>query len=190
MNIKWLTDLLNMPLRIIGALAIASGIVLFVPENIAGLLHIIEFKQNYGFYVGALFITTLAILIVTILTFIYRFISNKWKHFRFLRNGKKRLESLNGYQRAIVYLLYSIPNRTHDLRYHDGAINEMVQNLIIGQAANQYITDDFNNIQIPYFLQRWVINYLDNNPEFVSQLRDSYVKDGGQKGLDYLESLQ
>lgn len=49
---KDFVDFLKLPPYILGALAVASGILLFLPDKVIKKLYMIEFRDKYGFTIG------------------------------------------------------------------------------------------------------------------------------------------
>lgn len=49
-------DLLKIPPRILGALTIASGLLLFLPDVLLSKLYMIYFRNKYGFALGITFV--------------------------------------------------------------------------------------------------------------------------------------
>ena len=72
---KEFLDFLKLPTYILGALAIASGILLFAPDSVIQLLYMTEFKANFGFTLGIVFITSVSILAVLLIKLVYGGIS-------------------------------------------------------------------------------------------------------------------
>ena len=83
---KEFLDFLKLPTYILGALAVASGILLFAPDSVIQMLYMTEFRAKYGFTIGIIFITSVSILTVLIIKLIYKAISEK-------RNLKKLKEA-------------------------------------------------------------------------------------------------
>ncbi|MBS3987301.1 MAG: superinfection exclusion B family protein [Erysipelothrix sp.] len=187
---KWIQELLNMPLRIIGALAIAASIILFVPEQLAELTSISSFRKEYGFAIGVTLITTLSILLVPIVINIFAYFKEIIKNNLFYRISFKRLRELSDYQKSVIFLLYSVSNNTHELPVHDGAIKLLQQYLIISQTTSTYLTFDYNNLRMPFFLQPWVKKYIDNHIDYYNHIKECCLKEEGQEGLDYVNSLK
>ena len=62
-----LADFLKLPTKIMFALALASGMVLFLPDNIVAKMYMVDFRNKYGFAIGLLFLTSFSILAVTLI---------------------------------------------------------------------------------------------------------------------------
>ena len=93
---------------------------------------------------------------------------NKRAKKKFIDNASNRLSDLNDYQKTIVYALYKEDNHTKELPIHDGAVHILEHNLVIQKAATQYMVSDLNNAVLPYFLQPWVVNELQKNPQLMN----------------------
>ncbi|MDQ0090531.1 hypothetical protein J2T12_003954 [Paenibacillus anaericanus] len=175
MNIDFkISDLLNLPTTIMIALSLSSGIVLFSPESILKKMYMIDFRNEYGFVLGLVFIISLSILIVNLIYQTSKSISGKRARVNFYATAKIRLSKLNDYQKAIVYLLFSQDNRTFNLPLHDGAVLELNEKMIIGRATSTYFVEDLNNAVFPYLLQPWVSEALSDNTDLLSDFKLVY----------------
>ena len=61
-------DFLKLPPNILGALSIASGTLLLLPQKLAQKFYIINFREKYGFTIGIVFVISTALLIVLLLS--------------------------------------------------------------------------------------------------------------------------
>lgn len=80
-----LTDFLKLPSNIMSAMSLASGVILFLPDKIIKKMYMIDFKNKYGFVIGAVFIVSTSILIIGSLISIYKFLHSKCSNFKFKR---------------------------------------------------------------------------------------------------------
>lgn len=53
-------DFLKLPPNILGALSIASGALLLLPDQLAKRLYMTEFRDKYGFTIGIIFVVSTA----------------------------------------------------------------------------------------------------------------------------------
>lgn len=74
---KDFVDFLKLPPNILGALAVASGILLLLPDKVIKKLYMTEFRDKYGFTIGIIFIVSLSILIILLVLKIYHFFNDK-----------------------------------------------------------------------------------------------------------------
>lgn len=166
-----IADFFKLPTKIMASLAFASGLLLFLPDSIVTKIYMTEFRNNYGFIIGLIFITSFAILFVTLLIFIYKYLHYKYLVKKFKATAHEKLQKLDDLKKALIFDLYRIDNHTDELPLHDGAVNFLEQNMMIGKATNQYFVSDFNNACLPYTLQPWVIEELQNSSELHSSFQ-------------------
>lgn len=166
-----LIDFFKLPIKIICALAIASSIILFLPDNIVSKLYVQKFRSDYGFAIGIVFVITVSILLVTMCIIAQRFITKKYKNKIFYKNSNKRLKVLSQYQKAIIYGLFLETNYTYNLPLNDGAVRCLESYIMITKAASQYPAEDMYNPVFPYMLQPWVVERLNNDEEMKNEFR-------------------
>ena len=171
-----LADFFKLPTKIMFALALASGMVLFLPDNIVAKMYMVDFRNKYGFAIGLLFLTSFSILAVTLIIGIYKYFSHKRSMKKFKATAKERLQKLDNYQKAIVYVLYMEDNHTSELPFHDGAVKWLKQNMIITETTNQYLVSDLNNAVFPYMLQPWAVEELQNDSELLATFHTAYIQ--------------
>lgn len=169
-----ITDFLKLPTKIMFSITIVSGMILFLPDHIVAQIYMLEFRNNYGFAIGLLFLTSFSKIIITLIIGIYKYFNNKYLTRKLKLTRKKILQKLEKYHKAIVYFLYMKDNHTSVLPFHDGAVKYLKQNAFIVETADQYIVDDVNNFILPYILQPWVVEELQNNKELLNCFSIAY----------------
>ncbi|ALV21874.1 superinfection exclusion B family protein [Carnobacterium antarcticum] len=180
-----ITDILNLPVKIMSALALASGLMLLLPAKFLKALYLTPFINKYGFIIGLIFIVSFSILIVTLFIQIFNFISKKRKLKLFYKNAEKRLRKLSPYEICIVLSLFENENYTNLLPLNDGAVRKIESEMIIGKATNQYMISDLNTAKFPYLLQPWVVDELKGKSElldfFENTVEDFLKSEDNQK---------
>lgn len=171
-----LMDFFKLPSKIMSAILLASGMILFLPDEIIRKMYMIDFKNKYGFIIGVVFIISISILTIGILISIYKFLHNKYSNFKFKKNSGKLLESLDVYKKAIVYGLYKQDNNTAELPLNDGAIVFLENWMVIQKAASQYIVSDMMDPKFPYFLQPWVVEKLQRDENLLLSFKKADEK--------------
>lgn len=68
-----IVNLLKLPAKVMFAIALASGLVLFFPDHVIQKMYMVLFKNKYGFTIGIVFYISLSITVVSFLAFIYNF---------------------------------------------------------------------------------------------------------------------
>jgi len=120
MNIDFnVTDFFKLSTKIMAALSLGSGIILFSPDSIIEKMYLDSFRTNYGFTIGIVFITSFTI---TITIEIFKYFKNKRANKSFLDTAGERLGKLSNYQKVIVYKRYEQDNHTDELPLHVGAV--------------------------------------------------------------------
>jgi len=158
-----LIDFFKLPIKIIGALAIASGIILFLPNEIIDKIYMMSFREKYGFSIGIVFIVTTSILLISFLILLHKYFSQKFYKKKFEENAPKRLKTLTPYQKTILYHLYKQDNYTEELPINDGAVLMMEHYLMIQKTTSQYFVEDMKCPMFPFMLRPWVVNKLNDD---------------------------
>lgn len=167
-------DFLKLPTKIMVALGLASGMILFLPDSIIVRMYMGEFREKYGFIIGSIFIISLCILIITSAIAIYNVFKEKYISKKVKKNSEKFLVSLDIFKKAIVYGMYIEEDHTEVLPLNSGAVVYLESMLVIGKVANQYFVDDITNLTFPYMLQPWVIEKLQNDNELLLSYKEAY----------------
>lgn len=157
-------DFLKLPPNILGALAVASGVLLFLPDKIAKKLYIIAFRDKYGFTIGIIFVISTAILMILLISKIYHYFHDKSESKKLVEVQTKYLKGMNPEQIAVIREFLNEPTHTLLLPYNNGLVIELQHFCIITPAGQTHLVD-ISNPQIQYFLQPWVIQRIKNNEE-------------------------
>ena len=174
MNIDFkFSEFFKLPTKIMCSICISTGLILFLPDNIIQMLYVTKFRNNYGFTIGIVFIISLSILLINFLISMYNVIRKKYSDITKRKNMHKTLLKLSGYQKKIVYELYIKDNHTIFLSIQDGSINELVALNILTRTTNCNITSAFNP-KIPFTLQSWVIDKINNDSELLENFKLDY----------------
>ena len=165
-------DFFKLPIKIIFAISIAAGFILFLPDYSIHKIHMYDFRAQYGFIIGSVFLTTISIILVTITVSIYNYTRNKYYWKKFIDTAKDRLLNLTDYQKVIVYYLYQKDNHTSELPFNDGSVRLLKEKLIITETTTQYMAYDLNNPIFPYMLNPWVVETMTKD----ENLADEFLK--------------
>ena len=171
-NIKAIVELLKLPIKIIVALCIASGIILLVSDDFAEKLYMINFSKDYGFVIGICFIVTLSITICYIMFYAFPLIWKKLTHkknMEKIRKGQQKfLESLNENELDIIRELLRQPDNTLELPMNRGIVKKLEYHLVISTAGSNFAVDPTDPIT-PYFLQPWVFDFFDKKGNLIKE---------------------
>lgn len=157
-------EFLKLPPNILGALAVASGILLFLPAKIATKLYILNFRNKYGFTLGIIFIVSISILIILLTGKIIHKINKRLKSKKLIKSQTIHLMNMNPEQVAVISEFLNQPTHTLPLPYNNGLVIELQHYHIITPAGHTQLVNMLNP-QIIYFLQPWVIQRINDNEE-------------------------
>ena len=161
---KEFLDFLKLPTYILGALAIASGILLFAPDSVIQMLYMTEFRAKYGFTIGIIFITSVSILTVLIIKLIYKAISGKHNLKKLKEAQTKFLMKLDGEKVDLINTFIQQTTHTLMLPMNDGLVIELQHYSVISPAGQTHMVS-MPNPQITFFLQPWVLERIKENEE-------------------------
>ncbi len=166
-SVKDFLEVLKLPPSILGAISLASGLILFLPEEALNALYMVGFRDNFGSVLGPVFILSTSVLTVMLGVFIFKRIVDKvsWK-----RINKKTEAYLLGADNTKTELIKEfLADETHTLSLpmNDGLIIELNGLGIISMAGNTQMTGPRfdGQLEVRYFLQPRIISIIDNNPE-------------------------
>lgn len=155
-------DFLKLPPNILGALTIASGVLLFLPDNIAEKIYMIEFRNKYGFSIGIIFMVSSAILIVLLLSKVFHYFHDKTTSKKLVEAQTKYLNNMNHEKVAVIKQFINEPTHTLPLPYNNGLVIELQHFQVISPAGQTHLVDMLDP-HINYFLQPWVIQRINND---------------------------
>lgn len=161
---KDIVDFLKLPPRILGALAIASGLLLFLPDAIIEKLYMINFRNTYGFVIGIVFVVSVSILAVFIIVIAVKRIKEKYDNKRLKKGQIAYLKQVDDKKAELIRHLLNTPTHTAMLSMHSGIVVELQHFFVISPAGSTHVVD-MTDPKINYFLQPWVIKQIDSDPE-------------------------
>ncbi len=157
-------DFVKLPPSILSALALASGFIIFAPSALLRRLYFVDFKDNYGFYIGIVFIVSLSILFVYIVGKPVKLISDKLRDKRLNEHKFKCLKELSTDEKELIRQMMSRSHYTMELPVNSGVVVKLQHLYIIGPAGSTHIVNGYD-MRIPYFVQPWVIKMSCENPD-------------------------
>ena len=145
-------NILKLPLKIMVALCISSGLILFLPNNIIQKLYMLSFRENFSFILGIIFILSLSIILCTMVVAIANYIINKIRDIIIIIKRNKIIENLDSFEKDLIIRLYKQDDKTLDIPYDSGTAKKLTSwGLISPVHSTNYI--DLLDPVVPYFLQ-------------------------------------
>lgn len=163
---KDFVDFLKLPPYILGALAVASGILLFLPDKVIKKLYMIEFRDKYGFTIGIIFIVSLSILTILLVLKIYHFFYDKRLDKKVAEGQLKYLKNMSRDKVMIVNAFLQERTHTLELPVNDGLVIELQHFGIITPAGQTHLVSMLDP-RIKFFLQPWVENKIRSDDELM-----------------------
>ncbi len=163
---KDFVDFLKLPPYILGALAVASGILLFLPDKVIKKLYMIEFRDKYGFTIGIIFIVSLSILTILLVLKIYHFFYDKRLDKKVAEGQLKYLRNMSRDKVMIVNAFLQERTHTLELPVNDGLVIELQHFGIITPAGQTHLVS-MPDPRIKFFLQPWVENKIRSDDELM-----------------------
>lgn len=160
-------DLLKLPPRILAGLAIASGLLIFLPDNIINMLYMSELKVKYGFIIGSVFIVSISILVCYGIILVSKSIIRANNKRKLIVRRKEFLEKLDYESRSLLREMMNQPSKTLELPMHNGTVIKLKHYNVITPAGTSHLVNPLD-MRIPYFIQPWVVDELNNNPNLLS----------------------
>ncbi|MEW5569652.1 superinfection exclusion B family protein [Rossellomorea marisflavi] len=164
-------EILTLPTNVIIGVVLASSMILFAPSGFLNKLYMTDFRNEYGFIIGIVFVVMSSILFVNLFYKISKSISDEKERKISAINRKKKLKALPRFQKAIVYGLFIENGDPVELPIHDANIQELEYWFIITKATLTYLASDVNNPEFPYILQPWVRDELKADEELMNSYR-------------------
>lgn len=170
--LKAIPELLKLPIKIIVALCIASGLILLMPNEFVDKLYMTNFRTNYGFILGLIFVLSLSITMCYILFYlvpkIWDKLTHKSKSKKLKKARKNFLKSLNENELKIISALIKEPDNTIELPVNRGIVAKLEYHYVISKAGTNFAVD-LEDPVVPYFLQPWVFEFFDKNGNIIKE---------------------
>ena len=158
---RWL-DWIKLPTKTIAALCIVFGVTVFSGDAALENFGLKAFVEEYRAYLGMGFLATLALTAVNSLAAVWQFIYPWIAEAHWIRLGRKRLQSLNPTETAILRYYIENQTRSQSLPIHDGTVNALQREKIIIRGSSLGSLHGFD-----FIIQPWAWEYLNGHPELL-----------------------
>ena len=161
MEVKFnIRDWIKIPLKILipGAFLLSASLV-FLPSNILSRLYLLDWRNEYGFYIGLTFLASTTLIIIYILYYFIAIISDKFfKNWYTLR----KIQELNDAELSVIFGLIHSDGYTAKLDLNQPIIKGLLVRSYIYAGRSQLVTANpyTNSLPINCTLQPYVYQAL------------------------------
>jgi len=143
--------------------------ILFLPIEILDQIMLSEVKNEWGKFIGLVFILSIAYLTIAIVGYVHRYINKIWYGHKFKAIIIDKLHNLNSDELRIIGTFYDMRSEQlrdiADLDYCDGTVKNLInKGVIIGMAVTvpASYSDDYRRLSafIPCMLSKTAKEYL------------------------------
>ena len=168
MDVSKLTEWLKLSSEhLVGVLLFSSavlGTLILAPDDWLRALGLAEFSNEYRTWLGLLLVLSTALLIVRLVTAVFRWSRQEVVLRRNVRRRRQRLHTLTGPERGILAKYVKENTRTQYLDVTDGVVRGLEAEQIIYRPASL----SANYTVFAYNIQPWAWDYL-NQPAGTGQ---------------------
>lgn len=161
-DLSKITEWLKLPTKTFVALIIVGAILLFAPPSLLASLGLNTFVNSYRPYIGAMFVVSLAISVVSAASAALKFISPWVVQAYWIHGGRKRLRALNPEEKELLSHFIVNKTRSQHLPIQSGVVSALVQEKVLIRASS--VGDIYG---FDYNIQPWAWEYLNENPHLL-----------------------
>ncbi|WP_314329994.1 super-infection exclusion protein B [Abiotrophia defectiva] len=173
---KEFVQLLKLPPIILAAVAMGTGLILFLPTKIIQKLGLDKIPEEWKTVLGLALVISSSLLTVYFIAKMTRVIVSKYYWLRFKWGFPKVMTKLRSSELAVVALLYRSPNYTSRLPYTDGITARLLsKNVIQATSSNNLAYGD--ELSIPFTITPIAQEYIDKHPSLIKNFSHSELKD-------------
>ena len=168
-------QLLKLPPSILTAIAMSTGLILFLPVDILKRLGLDNIPEEWRIILGLALIISSSLLVVYFIIKIVKYISSKYYNMRFRVLFPKLMNGLRTEELAVVALLYRSPNYTSRLSYTDGVTIRLKSKNIIQLTSSKNLAYG-DDLLIPFTITPVAQNYIDKHSELIENFSNSELE--------------
>jgi len=158
MDFSKLIDFIKLSPKYYLAIALFSGILLFLPEAYIEYLDLSDFVSQNKNWISLIFLFFLVLFAITAGTKLIKHVSNLIFYRKIIQNGKKRLLDLTYEEKKVLYGYIDDNSRTQYFYAFDGVVLGLEKEGIIIRA---YTTGELHNFA--FNIQPWAWDFLQKN---------------------------
>lgn len=148
---------------------IITALLLFLPDAVMTKIYLLEFRNNFGTYIGLAFVISACVLIV--LEGAQLIFKLKCKREFFGKRARKKISNLSKDEKSILLYMRKNQSKTIFLPCTNGAVLHLKSQLMISHASNTGTM--VGAVQLmPYILQPWTIEAINDNGDIFEGISD------------------
>lgn len=147
------------------AVAILSGLLLFLPENLLKKMSLDELPVLWNRIIGIVFLLSVALISTMIVFSVISHITEKRRNKRIRVNLKKKLQTLSPRQKAIILQLLRSEDKTISLDKNSGDTIYLENNLFLHMPEQAFTLGWNNEMILTYVPQPWLLDLYNEEPE-------------------------
>lgn len=147
------------------AVAILSGLLLFLPESILKRMSLNGLPILWNRIIGIVFLLSVALISTMIVFSVISHITEKRRNKRIRVNLKKKLQTLSPRQKAIILQLLRSEDKTISLDKNSGDTIYLVNNLFLHMPEQAFTLGWNNEMILTYVPQPWLLDLYNEEPE-------------------------
>ena len=147
------------------AVAILSGLLLFLPENLLKKMSLDELPVLWSRIIGIVFLLSVALISTMIVFSVISHITEKRRNKRIRVNLKKKLQTLSPRQKAIILQLLRSEDKTISLDKNSGDTIYLENNLFLHMPEQAFTLEWNNEMILTYVPQPWLLDLYNEEPE-------------------------
>ena len=147
------------------AIAILSGLILFLPEDILKKMSLNDLPERWKQIIGIVFLLSIALIGTLLLFSFLSHIMSKNKNIRLKKNLKDKIKTLSPRQKEIIKQLLRSEDKTISLDKNSGDTIYLLNNLFL-YMPQQVASVGWNNEMIlTYTPQPWLLELYNEEPD-------------------------
>jgi Super-infection exclusion protein B len=136
---EWLSkaiEALKLPLRYVWAIVIASGLLLFLPQNTLKRLHAEKFVQDFGSYIGLAFLVFGTVLVIQLVSALYSKIRAWMARNKRLSNALEELFHLDPSEKSVLREFFIQNQNTLQLPVDQATVSGLITKGVLTVAGS------------------------------------------------------
>lgn len=153
------------------AIAIFTGLLLFLPENTLKTMKLNELPILWYRIIGITFLLSIALITTIVLSSMFSPIKLKWQNWQKIKKLKKEYKKLSPEQKEIILQLLKSEDKSIQLDMNSGNANHLVNKLFL-YCKNQLVMPGFGaELYLTFNPQPWLLDLWNEEPEFFNEKR-------------------